>query len=180
MEDPAGAQFPETFKRWCSDLCLCLNSEAVTAIANVTRIRQEQMARDATPYTGSNLPIQPLNVPNFPGFSGTFNTASGGGNDMFTMESCNGTCTAGQDCGAAGEECSCMVLSSTYIPRLGIEKYVSACTVPWVSKRDLNVEEPLCPCNTSYVSQSCCHSREGMVWEDESFKMGELWVEDEL
>ena len=31
-----------------------------------------------------------------------------------------------------------------------------------------------CPCNTSYVSQSCCEVSDGLVWEGQEFKLGEL------
>ncbi|KAI9889488.1 MAG: hypothetical protein M1814_005271 [Vezdaea aestivalis] len=32
----------------------------------------------------------------------------------------------------------------------------------------------VCPCNGTYVSQACCLAEKGMVWEDESLKMGVL------
>ncbi|KAI9891660.1 MAG: hypothetical protein M1814_002595 [Vezdaea aestivalis] len=35
-------------------------------------------------------------------------------------------------------------------------------------------EALLCPCNSTYVSAGCCEARNGLVWEHEGLKMGEL------
>ncbi|KAI9892201.1 MAG: hypothetical protein M1814_001660 [Vezdaea aestivalis] len=36
------------------------------------------------------------------------------------------------------------------------------------------VLDPVCPCNRTYVSHSCCESESGLVWEPPHYKMGQL------
>ncbi|KAI9681334.1 MAG: hypothetical protein M1817_002617 [Caeruleum heppii] len=38
----------------------------------------------------------------------------------------------------------------------------------------VRVEDLVCPCNRTYVSQACCGSAEGMVWEDPRLRLGRL------
>ena len=37
-----------------------------------------------------------------------------------------------------------------------------------------------CPCNSTYVSQACCRSETGLVWEPEHLKLGELGENREI
>ena len=44
-------------------------------------------------------------------------------------------------------------------------------------KRDVEVPKQmnwLCPCNATYVSRSCCGVSDGLVWEPQDLKLGEL------
>ena len=42
-------------------------------------------------------------------------------------------------------------------------------------KRDVN--GPACACNATYVSSSCCHADEGIVWESPRARLGEVVLE---
>lgn len=83
---------------------------------------------------------------------------------------------------------------STYQPNVGAVAFVAACIVSLAAsgagsangvggKRSLEedgVAGLACPCNATYVSQRCCEVRDGLVWEGEEFKLGELVKEYEL
>ena len=37
-----------------------------------------------------------------------------------------------------------------------------------------------CPCNSTYISHSCCGAKGGLVWEPAGFNLGKLVGGDEL
>ena len=111
--------------------------------------------------------------------------ASAPGDVSAQIDTCNGTCTIGEQCGdesGATEDCGCKVVSSTYNYRLATEFYTATCmSLSLLTKRGLDdALDAACPCNTSYVSHACCEARDGRVWEDASLKLGELWRGEDL
>ncbi|KAI9720511.1 MAG: hypothetical protein M1828_005682 [Chrysothrix sp. TS-e1954] len=160
-----------------------MSTEAqLKSVQSVEDWRDGHVSSEATPYTNYPVPAAPVNISGFRGFTGTLTSflAPDNSEGISNLGSCNGTCTAGQDCGAQADTCICKVVSSTYIPRLGIEKYLAECSLPLLGKRDMETIEAPCPCNTSYVSHACCDTRDGWVWESEDRKLGELLEADDV
>ena len=85
---------------------------------------------------------------------------------------CGGNCTGSGGCGdASSKGCMCLTQSEQYQPGEGTVAFVAACVVSLGGKRQ---EGRPCPCNGTYVSHACCGARDGLVWEGEEFKLGEL------
>ena len=109
--------------------------------------------------------------------------------------SCGSNCTSQADCkgGAGGNgNCTCLAAQKgTFEPGIGAMAFVAACIVSMAGskgggvggggKRSLTGEGMgegeggwACPCNATYVSRGCCGVGDGLVWEAEEFKLGEL------
>ena len=109
-----------------------------------------------------------------------------------------GACSIGQAC--SGTNCLCQVTAAQYVPGAGTSQYYAECglrlnitspqTGPFSEifgsssggsdgglkavKRGQSSEAPACPCNTTYVSHSCCDAESGIVWEAPELKLGEM------
>ena len=114
---------------------------------------------------------------------GSFQTAgtTGDGQDSGKVQSppttqnkiqnqCGNSCSTNANC-TGGNGCTCKTQSQSYQPGAGTVAFAAACIISLGGKRD----EPVpCPCNGTYVSHACCRVQDGMVWEREEFKLGEL------
>ena len=76
----------------------------------------------------------------------------------------------------------CSVRSEQYQPGKGTVAFLAACIISMVGKNNPRGEESgrPCPCNATYVSFACCGVPDGLVWEKETFKLGELLAGNEL
>ncbi|KAI9892719.1 MAG: hypothetical protein M1814_001139 [Vezdaea aestivalis] len=87
--------------------------------------------------------------------------------DVWNSSSCKGSCRAVTDqCGA---ECTCAAR------QIEKGKYQGLCfdgASTGLGRRDQVLEA--CPCNVTYVSQLCCGSVDGLIWEHEGLKLGVL------
>ncbi|KAI9892833.1 MAG: hypothetical protein M1814_000992 [Vezdaea aestivalis] len=113
-------------------------------------------------------------------------------------KTCGTTCTGPADCGGGSggsRGCRCRVdrssphLSETYDPIIGrVVKYTFAASCYLAAansglgpagamggrKRGLELDGMACACNATYVSEGCCESEDGLVWEGGKAKLGEL------
>jgi hypothetical protein len=85
---------------------------------------------------------------------------------------CNKQCTRTYGCGDDGR-CSCKAAN------IGMKKWRSGqCESNYIGKkRDDSESIFACPCNETYVSKSCCHARNGLVWERPEYNLGQLVLE---
>ena len=90
---------------------------------------------------------------------------------------CASNCSTNAECQGSKGDCICRTQKETYVMGKGIVHFVAACMISLGGKR---AEDTPCPCNTTYVSQACCGAENGLVWEDETFKLGELLPRDEM
>ena len=87
-------------------------------------------------------------------------------------DQCGNPCTSNRDCSVGqNQSCICSTQSEQYQPGTGTIAFVAACIISLSGKR---AESKPCPCNSTYVSHTCCRSEDGLVWEPEEFKLGEL------
>lgn len=94
------------------------------------------------------------------------------------QDQCGNSCTTNKDCNTSGKSsCMCSAQSEQYQPGSGTVAFVAACIISMSGKRE---ESMPCPCNGSYVSHGCCGSEDGVVWEAEEFKLGELLGQTDL
>lgn len=132
--------------------------------------------------------------PNQPAASGnTFGAGSLIGNGQSSngdqrggqQHQCGKNCSSAQDCSAfqaVGQEsgdgtCTCQAHSSQYQPQSSTVAFLATCLTMLGSGGGGKREEQLpCPCNSTYVSHSCCESPDGIVWEPSSMKLGFLAV----
>ena len=80
-------------------------------------------------------------------------------------------CSAGD-----GRGCSCLADNFDIDTGFtGVRCGVSTHSRPRIGGRDVDSINGMgCPCNSSYVSATCCEATEGLVWEDSHLKLGEL------
>lgn len=90
--------------------------------------------------------------------------------DLHQM-TCGTNCSSNRDCQGGADGCNCKIQEETYIMGKGTVAFLASCMISLGGKRE---EGSPCPCNTSYVSHACCGVESGIIWEDESFKLGEL------
>ena len=121
--------------------------------------------------------------------------AGAGAGGVQWENSCGRNCTMKKDCaatagrggqGAQRQDCACVAAqSSQYQPGNGVVAFVAACIVSLAAgsgnyggkravKEEGGVEDSPCPCNRTYVSYACCGADDGVVWEREEFRLGEL------
>ena len=87
----------------------------------------------------------------------------------------------------------CSVRSEQYLPGKGTVAFLAGCIISMVAAGNgkknprglMGVDGDgggrACPCNSTYVSLACCAAGDGVVWEGEGYKLGELLGEgDEL
>ena len=120
----------------------------------------------------------------------TANAQSGGGSNQWANQ-CGTNCTSNTDCAGGGADCVCLAAQKgTFQPGVGTVAFVAACIVSIAKsggvsggsggggKRDIEgtVDNEMwgCPCNSSYVSRSCCRVGDGLVWEAPDLKLGQL------
>jgi hypothetical protein len=122
--------------------------------------------------------------------------------DKPKMPVCGDRCTTNGDCTGLGqpESCRCVVYPSVLQAKLAHADPVGTISLcltlavtslsrqhrrpGWLGGRDIVEGEDeeqwwlrsdlACPCNTTYVSQSCCHESSGIVWEPGALTMGSL------
>lgn len=94
---------------------------------------------------------------------------------------CWANCTSNADCLKGGEKgCICSTQKEQYQPGRGTVAFVAACIISMSGAGGKREEARPCPCNATYVSHSCCGVSNGLVWEEERFKLGELVIEHGL
>ena len=89
---------------------------------------------------------------------------------------CGNNCTSSKDCRApAGENatCTCQAQRAQYQPGPGTVAFAATCLV-FLGSGPKREEGLPCPCNSTYVSESCCDAPEGLVWEPSELKLGKL------
>ena len=92
------------------------------------------------------------------------------------LGTCGSSCTSGADCQGGTTGCTCKTQKESYVMGKRTANFLAACMISLGGKRE---EDTPCPCNVSYVSYACCGSKDGLVWENETFKLGELLVHHE-
>ncbi|KAI9677500.1 MAG: hypothetical protein M1817_006454 [Caeruleum heppii] len=114
---------------------------------------------------------------------------------------CGNRCRSNTDCGGSLQStgCRCVAASLTEVRRLGLDPVFpqALCLLVMQSAsqqlpggrgrltrrsvedmRSLNGSARwACACNATYVSEACCHSDEGLVWESGDKKLGRLDLE---
>lgn len=85
---------------------------------------------------------------------------------------CGSTCSGNADCQYRSSGCSCRTQKETLVRGKGTVAFSAICMINLAGKRE---ESFPCPCNATYVSHACCGVESGMVWEDASLKLGELF-----
>ena len=184
------------FPRLCAErLCACTDNETAAGYRNAG-----QLGNAVFDYV-SVLNHKPSGVyPYLPGAESSEEeedaTSDPGSGDYFNISSsvgdtCGATCTSNSQCSLGSApvnttstlSCSCQVQSSTLIPgNVGTAYanvvHAAACIISGLGKK--RDEPDLCPCNTTYVSEACCNSRNGMVWELPEMYRGRLQQTDDL
>ena len=74
----------------------------------------------------------------------------------------------------------CSTQSERYQPGSGTVAFVAACIISISGGGGKRHDTRPCPCNATYVSYGCCGAVDGLVWEEEHFKLGELTIEHGL
>lgn len=173
--NPNFADGHDTFKGFCLDSCICRDAWTGTDFQQYTPAQQaatrfDESVPSAHTFINGTLPNDPFgNLPAEVGSSGTVPD----GTDVEMVDLCNQPCTTGTMCHATG--CLCRVTGAQWMPSVGQIEYKASCTHSLLDKRG---ELAPCPCNSTYVSHACCDARDGMVWEDQRLKLGELVEED--
>ena len=91
---------------------------------------------------------------------------------------CWKNCTSNADCLTDGETgCMCSTQSEQYQPGSGTVAFVAACIISMSGVGGKRHDTNPCPCNATYVSYACCGVVDGLVWEEEHFKLGQLAIE---
>ena len=165
-----------SFRTYCQAVCSCLSADDAEAF-RAGMISEQQVAElGATDPFAETVPAGAT----FRGFAGRTPVNWPGAEAVESSPDnqtplCAGACSSvGANCSAA---CECRVSSSTYNPATNQLLYAAACTLPF-SLSGKRAEEALpCPCNSSYVSHSCCGAYNGVVWEPREMKLGELMKE---
>ena len=98
------------------------------------------------------------------------------------------TCSGSADCngireieGCEGAVCLLREQSGHFL-RLGgcgiVESTMgrSRTSSSFFGMRKRSADAPLCACNSSWISQSCCGSPNGIVWEDPALKVGGIYI----
>ena len=93
-------------------------------------------------------------------------------------DQCGDSCTTNKDCSSGrNSSCICSTQSEQYQPGTGTVAFLAACITSFSGKRG---EGRPCPCNGTYVSYSCCGVEDGLVWEADEFKLGELLGQEQV
>ena len=100
--------------------------------------------------------------------------------DPVAKDQCGMNCTTNADCGVGGKGCMCSTQSEQYQPGSGTVAFLAACIISMAGSLPRREENRPCPCNATYVSHACCGVADGLVWEGEEFKLGELLTIAEL
>ena len=101
---------------------------------------------------------------------------------------CGGTCDTWRECAATfAGGCKCVVDLTVNMAKVASLGAVFASTCSPALSRVQTHHRPAgrlngrdegaqwaCPCNSSYVSEECCESESGFVWEDPALKLGVL------
>ncbi|KAI9676056.1 MAG: hypothetical protein M1817_000799 [Caeruleum heppii] len=100
---------------------------------------------------------------------------------------CGTTCTTQKECKSTDPNADCACIAPTFAEarKAGLDQIFpqASCLVIAAEKfseglmgRDVDAqsEEPACVCNSTYISQGCCSSEDGMIWEDGHRKLGKL------
>ncbi|KAI9893577.1 MAG: hypothetical protein M1814_006373 [Vezdaea aestivalis] len=110
------------------------------------------------------------------------------------LQSCGSSCQSNFECGGGRDtDCKCVAKPPGLIDganRRGgfsVSNLFAACAKVQFAgsgllaggsglrkRNDLELEAPWCACNSTYVSEQCCGSQEGLVWERHELKRGEL------
>ena len=164
--NPTLASNYHSFFGWCQGHCECMTEVIAEEYTGETPSQQAQTNVTEDPDT--IMPWHAFNATTMDAiWNGTWVNATG------NVHFCAGSCSSQDEC--TSDDCICQVNSSTYVPRLGIVTYTSSCGSD-LGKRDASGhhESLPCPCNTTYVSHSCCAAKGGVVHEPPEFKLGEL------
>ena len=178
----------KSFRSFCYDHCECVDID----IARAARDR----SGNARGGQRTNQRTGGADVTSTGGGAGA-GSASGSGQTLYDPESawespgpeagpeaasvavshgqCWNNCTSNADCAKVGEKgCMCSTRSEQYQPGSGTVAFVAACIMSMAGGGGKREVAGPCPCNATYVSHACCGSADGMVWEEERFKLGEL------
>ena len=97
--------------------------------------------------------------------------------EMASNSHCGNTCMNQADCAGGHDGCTCKTQSEQYVPGKGMVMFAAACMISLGGKRE---EQSPCPCNSTYVSQSCCDATDGIVQEPGHLKLGEVLNSNDL
>lgn len=200
--DPDRVTFPDvfpsnnldTFSDFCDAACYCgtadeaatlREAERASSVSSIAKMTvATRMPRPTDGVQGAtDVPYEPENPSPIAESATSASAASAGDGDwgQRTQNQCGRNCTTNPDCeGASGESCTCLAAQSTqYQPGSGRIAFIAACIVSLSaeqqsSRGEKRAEAWSCPCNRSYVSHECCRAVDGLVWEAEEFKLGEL------
>ena len=87
---------------------------------------------------------------------------------------CSQSCKAADGFYCSSSDCKCLLQEvGKGLWDLGECGLIS---FPGSGKRE--AEQWVCPCNTTYVSSGCCHSEDGIVWEDKDAWLGRMVNQD--
>ena len=191
----------KSFPTFCAESCFCTDAE--TAEMDRRRDENEYYFRRADMTQPGNHVFDPSNSnygPHQPGgtseggyriFTGdpwegweggdNLNKGTVSTNAAVAHSQCWANCTSNADCSKGGEKgCMCSTQREQYQPGSGTVAFVAACIISISGVGGKREEMRPCPCNATYVSHACCGAADGLVCEEERFKLGELVVEHDL
>lgn len=137
------------------------------------------------------LPMKPVPLQVLSNAVGEGTTSTGSGSGSMSPQCRSGPCSsASESCGSSS--CRCIALQKSVIPS-ATTAFVALCLDALSHRRrpggrkravggasddgfisDEGVVDHPCPCNSTYVSHSCCDSKTGLVWEEPHQRLGEL------
>lgn len=157
-----------SFPLYCQQTCHCLDVEATTQQGGVQASQESQQGNTAG-QVGENLANTTI------GNGGDIelynaSTTSNSSSEYGQAEACSASCALNSDCST---NCACKPQSQVYEPGSGIIYFNLACASSLGGRKRDSDSFP-CVCNGTYVSHACCDAHDGMVWESEDMKLGQV------